>query len=100
MIGTSEEYREGDGKLDAECAEYHNLPFGTYTYDNQTISGENADEIEFVGLTEYWDDRPEGNPFNMELKDYGENEFSDGQLKIKPDENKNAEFIFVNRIKG
>lgn len=101
LIGTSNEYREGDGMLDAECAEYHNLPFGTYTYSNQTISGEHADEIDFVGLTEYWDDRPEGNPFNMELNDYGENELSDGQLKITPDEDNNhAEVIFVNRIKG
>jgi len=101
LIGTSPDYREGDGMLDAECAEYHNLPFGTYTYSNETISGPNSENVELVGVTEYWDGRPTGNPFTKEVYDYGENNLSDGKLVITPDEeNNHAEVIFVNRIKG
>ncbi len=101
LVGTSDEYREGDGMLDAECAEYHNLPFGTYTYSNMTVSGEDSGQVEVVGLTEYWDDRPEGNPFNLDLNSYGENRLSDGVLRITPDEDNNhAEVIFVAKIEA
>ncbi|MBC5793020.1 MAG: hypothetical protein H8Z69_03180 [Nanohaloarchaea archaeon] len=100
LIGTSDEYREGDGMLDAECAEYHNLPFGTYTYSNLTVSGEDSEQVEFVGVTEYWDDRPDGgDPFNRQVSSYGENELSDGTVTVTPDEDNNhAEVIFVAKI--
>lgn len=100
LVGISDEYREGDGMLDAECAEYHNLPFGTYTYSDMTVSGEDADQVEVVGLTEYWDDRPEGgNPFTRDVQSFGESNLSDGVLNITPDEDNNhAEVIFVTKI--
>lgn len=100
LVGSSPDYVEGDGMLDAECAEYHNVPFGTYHYDMEEITGANADQVEFVGVTEYWDDANRGNPFGGELFDYGQNDLSDGIVTLTPDEDENhAEVIFVNQLK-
>ncbi len=99
MVGSDPSLPEGDGMLDAECAEYHNLPFGDYTYSMEEISGPDADEVEFVGVTEYWDDANRGNPFGSELYQYGENSLSDGQVTLAPDEDNNhAEVVFVNQL--
>jgi hypothetical protein len=100
LKGTAPDLPEGDGMLDAECAEYHNLPFDTYTYAPASITGANADNVEFVGLTEYWDDANRGNPFQDTLYQYGENDLSDGTVTLTPDEDSDhAEVIYVFRLR-
>jgi hypothetical protein len=99
-VGTDPSLREGDGMLDAECAEYHNLPFGEYEYTPATVTGPNADDLELVGLTEYWDDANRGDPFQSELYSYGQNDLSDGNVTLAPSEDDDhAEVIYVYRLR-
>jgi|GEM_PF-2165015 len=97
LVGTSEELIEGDGYLDAECAEYHDLRLNeTYTYSQEEITGEDADEVETVGYIEKWENRntPIGN-----VENYGESEDSDGTIRLEPGYNgRHAEVIIVNQI--
>lgn len=98
MMGTSPDLVEGDGYLDAECAEFHDLRLNkTYTYSQETIAGEHSDRIEVVGYEEYWE-RGQEQPYT-EANSYGENEESDGKIRLTPgDDNRHAEIIVINQI--
>lgn len=101
LVGTSPDYREGDGMLDSECAEFHNLPERDYTYGAPTITGPDSDQIEFVGVTEYWDGTGEGDPFNQRVHGYGDNELSDGYippLEAGNYEQQHAEVVYLFRL--
>lgn len=97
LVGTSPDYIEGDGYLDAECAEFHDLPLDqTYHYGEQTISGEHADEVELVGYQEYWEKET---PPYKNAEPYNSSELSDGVIHLSPgDDNRHAEIIVVNQI--
>ena len=60
QFGTSPDYPQGDGSLDAHCLEWHGLPENeTVEYGDVELEGEHADEIEVVGYVqqahEAWD---------------------------------------------
>ena len=60
QFGTSPDYPQGDGYLDAHCLEWHGLPENeTVEYGEVELEGEHADEIEVVGYVqqahEAWD---------------------------------------------
>jgi hypothetical protein len=97
LVGTSEELREGDGYLDAECAEYHDLRLNqTYEYGQQEITGEDADEIENVGYQEFWSNQY--SPLEN-VEEYGTSSNSDGEVHLSPGYNtRHAEVIIVNQI--
>jgi len=100
MMGTSPDVIEGDGYLDAECAEFHDLRLNqTYTYSQENISGEHSDRVETVGYEEYWE-RGQEQPYT-EANSYGENNESDGKIHLTPgDDNRHAEIIVINQITG
>jgi len=97
LVGTNEELIEGDGYLDAECAEYHDLRLNeTYTYSQERITGEDANEVETVGYIEKWENR---NTPISNVENYGESEDSDGTIRLEPGYNgRHAEVIIVNQI--
>ena len=100
LIGTSPDLVEGDGYLDAECAEFHDLELNqTYTYSQETITGEHSDRVKTVGYEEYWE-RGQPQPYT-EANSYGENNESDGRIHLTPgDDNRHAEIIIINQITG
>lgn len=101
LIGTSPALPEGDGFLDAECVEFHNIEEGQYTYSPPSITGEHADEIEFVGVTEYAGARPSGNPFDKEVFDFGTNDLSDGEFNLEGSyDQRHGEAIYFFRLTG
>lgn len=99
LVGSSEDLIEGDGYLDAECAEFHDLPLNrTYNYSEEEITGEDSGKVENVGYEEYWEREkpPLKNP-----QPYGASEGSDGQVTLTPgDGNRHAEIIIVNQLSG
>ena len=97
LVGTSEDLIEGDGYLDAECAEYHDLRLNeTYTYSQEEITGEDADEVETVGYIEKWQNR---NTPISNVEGYNSSEDSDGTVRLEPGYNgRHAEVIIVNQI--
>jgi len=97
LVGTSEDLREGDGYLDAECAEYHDLRLNeTYTYSQEEITGEDSDEVETVGYIENWENR---NTPISNVESYNSSEDSDGTVRLEPGYNgRHAEVIIVNQI--
>lgn len=98
MMGTSPDLVEGDGYLDAECAEFHDLRLNqTYSYSPENISGQYSDRVETVGYEEYWE-RGQEQPYT-EANSYGENNQSDGKIRLTPgDDNRHAELIVINQI--
>lgn len=100
MMGTSPDLIEGDGYLDAECAEFHDLRLNqTYTYGQEEITGPHADRVRTVGYEEYWE-RGQEQPYT-EANDYGQNNESDGKIHLTPgDDNRHAEIIVINQITG
>lgn len=100
LIGTDPSLPEGDGYLDAECVEFHNLETGRYTYSPPSITGQHADEIEFVGVTEYAGARPSGNPFEKEAYEFGTNDLSDGVFNLEGEyDQRHGEAIYFFRLK-
>ncbi|QGA80420.1 hypothetical protein [Candidatus Nanohalobium constans] len=99
LVGTSEELREGDGYLDAECAEFHDLRLNqTYSYSQETISGPDADKVETLGYIEKWENR---NTPVSNVEDFNSSEDSDGTIRLEPGYNgRHAEVIIVNQITG
>ena len=97
LVGTSEDLREGDGYLDAECAEYHDLRLNeTYSYSQESITGEDSDEVETLGYIEKWENR--NTPINN-VENYKSSENSDGTVRLEPGYNgRHAEVIIVNQI--
>lgn len=100
LMGTSPDLVEGDGYLEAECAEFHDLRLNqTYSYSQETITGEHSDQVETVGYEEYWE-RGQEQPYT-ESNAYGETEASDGEVTLTPgDDNRHAEIIVINQITG
>lgn len=97
LVGTSDELVEGDGYLDAECAEYHDLRLNeTYHYSQADLSGENADEVDVIGYQEFWSNQYE--PLDA-VEDYGTSSNSDGDINLSPGYNtRHAEVIVVTQI--
>lgn len=99
LVGTSEDLREGDGYLDAECAEFHDLRLNeTYHYSQANISGEDAENVEVVGHQEFWNNQYD--PLE-DVEEYGNSSNSDGEITLSPGYNtRHAEVVVVSQITG
>ncbi len=96
LVGTSDDLIEGDGYMEAECGEFHDLRLNeTYHYGEADITGAN-DEVEVVGYQEFWSNQYE--PLNA-VEDYGSSSNSDGNITLSEGYNtRHAEVIVVTQI--
>lgn len=99
MIGANENMPEGDGWLDSECMEFANLAPGSFTYSEPAITGSDSQDIEFVGVTEYWNQQNVGEPFDKNVDAYGATDLSDGEFSLGPShDRRHIELVYVFRL--
>lgn len=100
MLGRNPNMPEGDGWLDSECMEFANMAPGTYAYSRPDVTGSDADEIEFVGVTEYWNQQNMGEPFDGQVSPYGSSDLSDGSVTLDTShDGRHIEVVYVFRLK-